>query len=462
LITSLNPHRPTGSKRRIFNDMRGSCRSRAYPVFGLPLKGCLGRTLLTSANGIERWFFADYYRLAYRRKAGLPVPPRWQHPAWSSGDPTVRTAAAKALRLAEAHGWDRSSARCVLDGIVTVLEGRPTGQRVPMSEVRAHTHRHVPKPRLAEVLADLDLLDDDTTPAIRAWIDRVVGEVAPGFADTVRRWLIVLLDGDARARPRSEATLYAYFRSVRPFLNQWAGRHSHLREVTNSDIYAVLNPLRGYQRNNAIHALRSLFGFAKKRGLVFTNPTVGVKTRQIDPEMVPITEQEIRAIEQLASKPAQRVAVALAAEHAARTGAIRNLTLDDLDMPNRRITVDGHNQRFGELTHRALTAWLDHRRTTWPLTPNRHVLVNAKTILGTGPVSGPFVRFSLGRNGFSIDRIRADRILHEALTAGPDPLHLALVFNIEHSTALRYATIAEHLLNDELETAAATETGQNR
>ena len=88
--------------------------------------------------------------------------------------------------------------------------------------------------------------------------------------------------------------------------------------------------------------------------------------------------------------------------------------------------------------------------------------LNAKTVLGTGPVSGPFVRFSLGRNGFSIDRIRADRILHEALTAGPDPLHLTLVFNIEHSTALRYATIAEHLLNNELETTAATETGQNR
>ena len=398
----------------------------------------------------------------YRRKAGLPVPPRWQHPALSSGDPAVRAAAAKALRLAEAHGWDRSSARCVLDGILTVLEGRRTGQRVPMSEVRARTHRHVPKPRLAEVLADLDLLDDDTTPAIRAWIDRVMGEVTPGFADTVRRWLIVLLDGDARARPRSAATLYAYFGSVRPFLDQWAGRHSHLREVTHSDIYAVLDPLRGYQRNNAIHALRSLFGFAKKRGLVFTNPTVGVKTRQIDSEMVPMTEQEIHAIEQLASKPAQRVAVALAAEHAARTGVIRNLTLDDLDMPNRRITLDGHNQRLGELTHRALTTWLDHRRATWPLTPNRHVLLNAKTVLGTGPVSGPFVRFSLGRNGFSIDRIRADRILHEALTAGPDPLHLTLVFNIEHSTALRYATIAEHLLNNELETTAATETGQNR
>lgn len=131
-------------------------------------------------------------------------------------------------------------------------------------------------------------------------------------------------------------------------------------------------------------------------------------------------------------------------------------------MPNRRITLDGHNQRLGELTHRALTAWLDHRRAAWPLTPNRHVLVNAETALGTEPVSGPFVRFSLGRNGFSIDRIRADRILHEALTAGPDPLHLALVFNIEHSTALRYATVAEHLLSDELDTAEATETGRNR
>jgi Phage integrase, N-terminal SAM-like domain len=221
--------------------------------------------------------------------------------------PAIRTTAAKALRRAEAHGWDRSSARCVLDGIVTVLESRPSGQRVPMSEIRARTHRHVPKPRLAEVLADLDLLDDDTTPAIRAWIDRVVGEVAPGFADTVRRWLLVLLvllEGDAHARARSEATLYAYFGSVRPFLDQWAGRHSHLREVTKSDIYAVLDLLRGYQRNNAIHALRSLFGFAKKRGLVFTNPTVGVKARQIDPEMVPMTETEIRAMS--SSPPSRR------------------------------------------------------------------------------------------------------------------------------------------------------------
>jgi hypothetical protein len=149
--------------------------------------------------------------------------------------------------------------------------------------------------------------------------------------------------------------------------------------------------------------------------------------------------------------PTQRLAVALAAEHAARTTVIRHLVLDDLDLPNRRITLDGHNRRLGELSYRALRVWLDHRRATWPHTPNRHVLVNTKTVLNTGPVSGHYVRFCLGRNGFSIDRIRADRILHEALTVGPDPLHLSLVFDISHATATRYSTVAEHLLSDELE-----------
>jgi hypothetical protein len=55
------------------------------------------------------------------------------------------------------------------------------------------------------------------------------------------------------------------------------------------------------------------------------------------------------------------------------------------------------------------------------------------------------------RTSCSVDRIRADRILHEALAARPDPLHLTLVFGISHSTATRYAAVAQHLLSDELE-----------
>jgi hypothetical protein len=75
----------------------------------------------------------------------------------------------------------------------------------------------------------------------------------------------------------------------------------------------------------------------------------------------------------------------------------------------------------------------------------------SRAALGTGPVSLVYLDSQLGQHGFTIDRLRADRILHEALTAGPDPLHLALVFNLSHATATRYTTLAQQLLDDEPE-----------
>jgi hypothetical protein len=326
----------------------------------------------------------------YRRRNGEPLPSRWQHQALTVSDPALRAAAQHAQQLAATRGWSPSTLHCVLDGLVTVLDGRTAGDKVPVSEIRQRPHRHVSRTRLIEVLADLDLLHDDSTPPVRSWIDRATSDLAPGFASPVRSWLLVLLDGDARARPRSPATLYAYFGDVRPILRQWATHYGHLREVTKSDIYAALEPLHGYQRNNAVQALRSLFRTTKKRGLTFDNPTIGVKAPHIDPAMVPMTDDEIRIIEQLAVRPSDRLALALAAEHAARTNTIRNLMLDDVDLPNRRITLAGHNQRVGDLTYRAMRAWLNHRRTTWPHSPNSHLLVSPRTVHGTGPVSHEF------------------------------------------------------------------------
>ena len=145
--------------------------------------------------------------------------------------------------------------------------------------------------------------------------------------------------------------------------------------------------MSGYPRNKTVQALRSLFRFAKRRGVVFTNPAAGIKAPPIDPAMMPMTDDEIRAIESLAGRPAERLAVALAAEHAARTSTIRHLKLGDVDLPNRRITLASHNQRLGDLTYRAMRDWLGHRRATWPHSPNPHVLISKRTALGTGPVS---------------------------------------------------------------------------
>ena len=257
-------------------------RASQLSLAGMNLFAIQELRYLTSPEHVHATHVENCSALAsyYRRKAGRSPPPTWQHPTLLSSDPVLRAAAVHAPQLGEAHGWNRSSTRCVLDGLATVLAGRPTGEHVPLSEVRTRTHRHVSKLRLAEVLADLGLLDDDTTPVIRVWIEGNTSDLAPGFAEPVRHWLLVPLDGDARAKPRSQATLYAYFGSVRPFLEGWATQYGHLREVTKTDIYyTALDPLRGYQRNNAVHAPQSLFRFAKSRRLIFTNPNAGHRPR---------------------------------------------------------------------------------------------------------------------------------------------------------------------------------------
>jgi integrase len=155
---------------------------------------------------------------------------------------------------------------------------------------------------------------------------------------------------------------------------------------------------------------------------------------------------------QAAATPAQRLAIALAAVHAARPTAIRELTLDDIDLPSRRITLAGHRQRLGELTRNALLAWLEYRRAAWPNTANRHVLVSRISALGSEPVSADFLDKHQLR-GIFLERIRRDRILQEALAVGADPLHLVLVFNIDHTNAMAYANAARNLLTSPAEQA---------
>lgn len=59
---------------------------------------------------------------------------------------------------------------------------------------------------------------------------------------------------------------------------------------------------------------------------------------------LPMTAEQIRAVQQAAATPAQRLAIALATVHAARPGAIRELTLEDIDPPSWRISIAGHRQ----------------------------------------------------------------------------------------------------------------------
>jgi len=72
--------------------------------------------------------------------------------------------------------------------------------------------------------------------------------------------------------------------------------------------------------------------------------------------------------------------------------------------------------------------------------------------MSTGPVSTIyFAKTKLRGQAATLERLRVDRQLEEALAHRPDPLHLAAVFGLDPKTAIRYAENARLLLTTRAE-----------
>src|SRR5689334_19687607 len=97
--------------------------------------------------------------------------------------PLLLAATGCAIGLAEARGWSAATAAGVFYGLKAVLDGHAGGGPVPLSQVRQRVRprSHSSAVRIAGVLAELGMLHDDTTAAIRTWIDRCTGELPAGF-----------------------------------------------------------------------------------------------------------------------------------------------------------------------------------------------------------------------------------------------------------------------------------------
>lgn len=179
-------------------------------------------------------------------------------------------------------------------------------------------------------------------------------------------------------------------------------------------------------------------GTARRTGRIFADRAVRIRVgRQADRLILPLQAEEIESTVEAATKPATRLVLALAAVHAARPKAIRELRLDDVDLGNRRLAIAGRVRPLDDLTRHILLEWLDHRRSRWPNSANPHLIINQQTAFKTGPISGVSISEAFRGLTATLERLHLDRQLDEALTRGPDPLHLAAVFGLDEKTAIR-------------------------
>jgi hypothetical protein len=269
--------------------------------------------------------------------------------------------------LAEAHGWTRGVAAAVDRALVIVLSGHAHGDQVRYSEIFAAVRaRGLSVERTAEVLAHLDLLNDDRQASFERWLQQSLHQLAPGICRDVEAWLRTLHDGGPRTRPRSPDTVWGYARWVKPALLEWSARYDHLREVTREDVLAALKARHGWEHASTLSALRSLFRCCKRRGVIFGDPTSRIHLGRHPTGMIlPLAPGDIAEAVAAATTPAARLLLALAAVHAARRKAMRELRLDDVDLGGRRLTIAGRVRPLDDLTRRAILDWLAYRRQRW-------------------------------------------------------------------------------------------------
>ncbi len=365
------------------------------------------------------------------------------------GDPWVAWGLYLAWQRGEARGWRRGLRLAVRRALIIVLSRHQPGGAVRYSEIiPLQQALDISARRTAEVLQEMGLLDDDRRPPLEDWLERKLDGLAPGIRTDAGAWLRNLRDGGPRSRPRDPATVLNHMNYARPALLAWSSRYGHLREVTRDDVLAALGELHGSRRSNVLVALRSLFAFCKKRKTIFRSPVQGIRVGERTRGIIqPLSQDEVDQAAEAANTPAARLVLVLAAMHAARFKVIREIRLDDVDLGNWRITISGRTRPLDGLTRQVLLEWLAHRAARWPSMANPHLMVNQHSANGTEPVSTSYVaKTALRGKAATLERLRVDRQLQEALACGPDPLHMASVFGLDPKTAIRYKENARQLL----------------
>jgi len=343
-----------------------------------------------------------------------------------------------------AHHWSPTLQDRSRITLISALNHRPAGTRLSRAELLVHGG---PAGPLAPVLAQLGLLDDPPSDPLPALMERRAAGLPDGMRGDFAAWMVVLRDGGPRTKPKTYKTVQEYSRWVRPLLVGWGRTHEHLREITPGQVHQTLLAVpAGSARHDTFVAVRALFGFLHRDRRIFSNPTARTHlgTRH-PPAILPLTAADYRRVGAHAATELHRVVLVLAAVHGARPHQIRALRQDDVNITGRHPTVADLSRDLDDLSVGALGDWLRHRQRRWPLSNNPHLLVGAFTSQDDRPLSAETLSRLFRGTGITLDQLRADRHLEEALAYGPDPLHLARTFGISTATGMRYANEAKHL-----------------
>jgi integrase len=184
---------------------------------------------------------------------------------------------------------------------------------------------------------------------IRTWFGRPLWDMEPADADVYFGKVLRNSPSGTRLARSQALTTYFMFLELR-----------HKVEIHRMTGRVVECPIDEMNRpRGAKDAQLRIPPTEPEVGILFTGWVGELATyrgpRPLEPEHI---NTSVAAID----KPTDRLALALAAVHAARSGAIRRLQLDDLDIGNRKLTIDGRTRRLDDLTLHVAREWLEFRR----------------------------------------------------------------------------------------------------
>ncbi|MGW5097292.1 hypothetical protein ACWEQ1_24160 [Streptomyces nodosus] len=315
-----------------------------------------------------------------------------------------------AARIGELRGWPSRAIGSVSRGIRILCAVHRPGEQIRASTTAQLTHTAVPANHVLEVFENLEIFLDDRADSLDRWCRKRFAFLPPDIRAELDTWIGLLRHGTSRRRPRARSTVVTLLRLVLPFLTEYGGKYTTLRQVTRDDLTTWLT--NRYHRAYEASALRSLFGTLKAERLIFSNPMHGIKGGRI-PTTIPasLTTEEVEEIAQAALQdPDLRVVVALSGIHALAALQIRTLLLDQVDLAECRLDPESLNRPLDEYTAKAITDYLDHRRGRWPDSTNPHLLISRNTATTTTAVGAFWLGKLVKLLPVGLDRLRQDRI----------------------------------------------------